>query len=159
MIKIIRVAALAAIAFLTLSVGAVLGVGTAAAALPVKGDAFPAGNTLTVSIVDGTANANCAASIKWTIDGVTSTRTKALNLNASGSGTSTFTGLANAVYQASAECPGVTKIENLPMSVRVDNTVPPNQCVQIVHDIASGLGLRGNELAFVMGLARQFCPR
>lgn len=159
MIGFIRSAALAAVAILVLSVGALLGAGSAEAALPVKGDAFPAGNTLTVAITDGTANANCAATITSTVNGTTHTSTQPLNLNTVGKGTTVFKGLANRTYTANAECPGVTKIDGLPVKVAVNNVVPPNQCVQIVHDIAWGLGLRGNELALVMTIARQYCPR
>ncbi len=158
MFRSLRAVALAAIAILTLSVGALLSAGAAQAAPQAKGDAFPAGNTLTVSVVDGPAKANCMATIKWTVDGTTSTRTTALNLDSTGSGTTTFKGLENTVYRADAQCPGVKDISGLPVNVRVNDVVPPNLCVQIVHDIATAFGLRGNQLAVVMGIARQFCP-
>lgn len=160
MIRFIRVAAIAALTVLVVGVGGLLGGGSAHAAEVHKATAMVAGSSVTIALTGGVANANCAASLHATTGGGTTTRTQALNLNASGVGTTTFTKVANGSYTGSVQCPNVTgTIAVTPSPIKVDNKVPPNQCVQLVHDIAWGLGLRGNELAVVMSIARQYCPR
>lgn len=160
MLRFIRAAALAAIAVLTLSVTVLAGTGTAHAAKTPSGTAYPAGSTVTVELIAGEPQSNCAATLRYSSDGTNHRITQRLNLDANGNGKTTFRNLANRDYRASAQCPGVTgSIPGLPKIVTVNDTVPVNQCVVAVRDIAWAFGLRGGELAVVVDIARQLCPR
>lgn len=152
MIRLIRVAVLAAIAILGLSLGTVLGVGTAQAAPALKAEGGPA--TLVVTLTGGPANASCGTTIKRTSGDTTTTRTAPLQLNNKGDGATTFTRLPAGKYDVVAQCPG-TGFFNTTATVTAPSARP---CVTIVRDIAMAIGLRGTELNTVVALARQFCP-
>lgn len=151
MIRFVRAAALAAIAILTLSVGALLGTGTAYAEATLKATGGP--GTITVEVTGGPAKADCLVRTQ-TKPGSTDFAGREVTLDDKGNVKTVLVRGTAGKYKVNLQCEGVNKSAEATVTA-----VPPNQCVQIVHDIAWGFGLRGNELAVVMNIARQYCPR
>lgn len=153
MIRFIRAAAVAAIAILGLSLGVVLGPGTAQAAITMKSEGGP--GIIVVTVTGGKADANCMATASKTTGTTTDSRTMPLNLNDKGNGATTFTDRSAGKYDVVVQCPGTKKFKDT-----ATVTAPAaNPCVTLVRDIAMGLGLAGAELNTVIAIARQYCPQ
>lgn len=177
MIRLVRVAVLAVIAFLGLSLGVVVGTGTAAAntvgdvTQPKTGAVVVTSETnkINVQVINRTTADECTVTASREVGDETVIRTVKigkLNKENQFTGVATFSNLPKANYTVSGTCKNASSVGNLfggtnKVSVGVDGApAPANQyCITLVRAVATSIGLTGNELAIVMTFANQYCPR
>lgn len=154
--RITKTIVIAFAAMLTLSLGGVFATGTATAEQEETAGILTAqgGPNLIIVTIDKAAEGKpCAITVKK-LSGTPNQVTHTVTAGAGGKVADTFVNREPGEHNVTAVCDG--KALN---GTSVHVTAPVNQCVQIVHDIAWALGLRGNELAVVMSIARTYCPR